>query len=396
MGKSLPELPELRLPDDIIEILGLPEGLPAGLTAVCRSRIDRALRELLQGSGLQQVAVVAGTPAVMRPPAAHSGTKEEESAPRMTAEQRSERYHAKAPRWDFAQLIVPATVREELDVALAVLEHERQVFDTWGLRAVEPFPRSVLNFHGAPGTGKTLAAHAVAAHLGREILSISYADVESMYHGEGPKNIEAIFTAAERQQAVLFLDEADSLLSSRLTRVTQAAEQAINSMRSQLLICLEQYCGVVIFATNLVAQYDRAFETRVRHLHFPLPDAVTREAIWRAHLPALLPLAGDVDIVALAARDEARCGRDIKNAVLDAALRAARARRAQLEQGDFLAALAALAHARACARGDEVLDTARPLSIEESAQIAAALAPEPTPALVGVEEEDDEFDFAAV
>ncbi|MBR8840228.1 MAG: AAA family ATPase [Stigonema ocellatum SAG 48.90 = DSM 106950] len=55
-----------------------------------------------------------------------------------------------------------------------------------------------------------------------------------------------------RDNAVLFIDEADSLLSKRLLHVTQGSEQAINSIRSQLFICLEQYQGIVIFATNLV------------------------------------------------------------------------------------------------------------------------------------------------
>ena len=56
--------------------------------------------------------------------------------------------------------------------------------------------------------------------------------------GEGPKNVSAIFLAAEEQDAVLFIDEADSLLSKRLVNVSDPSGQAMNSMRSQLLICL--------------------------------------------------------------------------------------------------------------------------------------------------------------
>ncbi len=100
----------------------------------------------------------------------------------------------------------------------------------------------------------------------------------------------------ERDNAILFIDEADSLLSRRLTNVTQGSEQAINSMRSQLLICLERFRGVVIFATNLVENYDKAFETRVRHVHFLLPDEQGRRDIWRRHLPARLPLAPDISL----------------------------------------------------------------------------------------------------
>jgi SpoVK/Ycf46/Vps4 family AAA+-type ATPase len=92
-----------------------------------------------------------------------------------------------------------------------------------------------------------------------KIIEASYAHIKSMYHGEGPKNVEALFYAAQAQNAILFIDEADSLLSRRLTNVNQGSEQAINSMRSQLLICLERFKGVVIFATNLVQNYDPAF-----------------------------------------------------------------------------------------------------------------------------------------
>jgi ATP-dependent 26S proteasome regulatory subunit len=151
----------------------------------------------------------------------------------------------------------------------------------------------------------------------------SYAQIESKYVGDGSKNVEAVFFAAERDGAILFIDEADSLLSRRLLDVTQGAEQAINSMRSQLLICLENYRGVVIFSTNLVENYDRAFDTRMRHILFPMPDEEARRQIWANHLPRELPLGNDVAIEALARINDV-CGRDIKNAVIDAALRAAR------------------------------------------------------------------------
>lgn len=388
MERTVAGKPDGQLPSEIIEIIGLPDDISPGLAAVCRSRIDRALRELLQGSGASQVSILAGTADALRAQTAPGRATE--------AKGHADGYRAVVPRWCFEQLVVPKQLREELLLALALLEHEKQLFDNWGLRAVEPFPRSVLNFHGAPGTGKTLAAHAAAFHLGSKILSISYAEVESMYHGEGPKNIAAIFAAAEEQQAVLFIDEADSLLSSRLARVTQAAEQAMNSMRSQLLICLEQYHGVVIFATNLVGQYDRAFETRVRHLFFPLPDLETRAAIWRAHLPAALPLAAEVDVALLAADGGACCGRDIKNVVIDAALRAACAGHPALTMADFQDALAMLVTARLQTRDtEEQQTTPLPNSLAEfvlPAQSAETTTSTETQANSEDEEEDFEFD----
>lgn len=166
-----------------------------------------------------------------------------------------------------------------------------------------------------------------------------------MYHGEGPKNLEAIFLAAERDNALLFIDEADSLLSKRLTNVTQGSEQAINSMRSQLLICLERFRGVVIFCTNLVENYDKAFETRVHHVHFLMPDFACRREIWKRHLPAKMPLAADIYPERLAQVEDV-CGRDIKNAVIDAAMRVARKGKLSVELGDLLDSINRIKSAR--------------------------------------------------
>ena len=87
---------------------------------------------------------------------------------------------------------------------------------------------------------------------------------------------------------------------------------------------LEQFNGVVIFATNLARNFDPAFERRIRtHIYFELPGAAEREAIWRAQIhEQRTPLGSDVDFRALAIRYE-RSGGDIKNAVLKAALIAA-------------------------------------------------------------------------
>ena len=253
----------------------------------------------------------------------------------LTPEERAKRYQPTCPLFSFEHLVIPEEVKNNLLLAIDLIEFEKRVFDEWGLRKIEPFPRTALNFHGSPGTGKTLAAHAIASKINRPILVASYAQIESMYHGEGPKNVEALFLAAEKENALLFIDEADSLLSKRLTHVTQGSEQAINSMRSQLLICLERFKGIVIFSTNLVKNYDKAFETRIRNIYFPIPDEVCRNAIWKNHLPVQLPLAKDVCIKQLAKIDEV-CGRDIKNAVLDAAMRAARQNKQFVELKDLI------------------------------------------------------------
>ncbi len=246
--------------------------------------------------------------------------KSQEEQNEFDYERLSENYQASVPHYSFDQVILPQRTREEIEEAIGVLEVEEKVFDEWGLRSIIPTATSALSFYGPPGTGKSMAAEAVAQKMGKKLLSATYADIESKYHGEGPKMVKAIFRAAEKQDAVLFLDESDSLLSKRLTNVSDGSAQAINSMRSQLLICLEKFKGVVIFATNLVVNYDRAFLSRLINIEFPMPDQEARMEIWNRHIRGEdihIPLAPDVDTCELAKKYEF-CGRDIKNAVKSA------------------------------------------------------------------------------
>lgn len=232
----------------------------------------------------------------------------------------SENYHAEEPRYSFNQVILPEALKTQINEAVSTVLVERKVFDEWGLRTIIPNASSALSFYGPPGTGKSMAAEAIAQKLGKKILRATYADIESKFHGEGPKMVKAIFRAAERDDAVLFLDESDSLLSKRLTNVTDGSAQAINSMRSQLLICLEQFRGIVIFATNLVVNYDKAFLSRLINIEFTKPDKEARYEIWYQHLKGKglrIPLSNDVDINELAEKYEF-CGREIKNSVKDA------------------------------------------------------------------------------
>ncbi len=252
----------------------------------------------------------------------------------------SENYHAETPRYTFEQVILPEIVKQKIEEAVGTIQVEHQVFDEWGLRTIIPNASSALNFYGPAGTGKSMAAEAVVHKLGKKILRATYADIESKFHGEGPKMVKAIFRAAERDDAVLFLDESDSLLSKRLTNVTDGSAQAINSMRSQLLICLEQFKGIVIFATNLVINYDRAFLSRLINVEFQKPDSEARRAIWYQHLKGEglhIPLSEDVDFQELADKFEF-CGREIKNSVKDACVTVAIAGRDTVTQADLLKA----------------------------------------------------------
>ncbi len=259
---------------------------------------------------------------------------------------RTKNYVAEEAKISFDMLQIPDATHKVIEQSLKRIELEREVFDEWGLYAIMPNPVCALSLYGTPGSGKTMAADAIADHLKKKIIRADYAEIESKYHGEGPKNVDAIFRAAEEQDAILFIDEADSLLSKRLTNVTQGSEQAINSMRAQILICLERFHGVVIFATNLVVNYDKAFLSRLISIEFPFPDAELREKIWRAHLlptagskvKLKIPLADDIDFKALAQNYEI-CGRVIRNVVVNACVEARANSEELLTQTRLLVAL---------------------------------------------------------
>lgn len=256
-------------------------------------------------------------------------------------EQRSKMYVPTEPVYTFDRVILPDAVLEKIEEALHIVQYEEKVFQQWGLYAIQPHPSSALSFYGESGTGKTMAAEAIAEKLHKKILKVSYADIESKYHGEGPKMVKAIFLAAQNEDAVLFIDEADSLLSKRLTNVTQGSEQAINSMRSQLLICLEEFHGIVIFATNLVVNYDQAFLTRLISVEFTRPDSECRKKIWEVHIrpkngnDLRIPLAEDVNEEELADRYDF-CGREIRKSVISACVNAAMRDADCVCQADFL------------------------------------------------------------
>ena len=229
------------------------------------------------------------------------------------------------PHWSFDRVILPPSTRRQISEALGHIFQHDLIFRDWGLGEIHSSGLGLaFNFAGPPGTGKTICAEAIAFELNQPLILVRYSEVESMWAGETAKNVRAIFEAAAEQDAVLFFDEADAIAARRSTSVREGYTREANLVVNVLLNELEQFNGVVIFATNLARNFDPAFERRIRtHIYFELPGAQEREAIWRAQIHGQrTPLAHDVDFRALAARYK-RSGGDIKNAVLKAALMAA-------------------------------------------------------------------------
>src|SRR4051794_12119183 len=230
-----------------------------------------------------------------------------------------------APRRTFDDVILPPATRRALDVALAQVTQHDLIFNRWGFAERHPTGLApAFNFAGPSGTGKTICAEAIAHSLGRRLLLVRYAELESLWMGETPKNVAGIFKTAREEGAVLLFDEADAIAARRSTSIDHGFQRESNTVVSVLLQELEWFDGVVIFATNLAANFDPAFERRIRtHVLFEMPGEAERAQIWRVQLhPSRTPLAPDVDFDALARRYEVSGG-DIRNAVLKAALAAA-------------------------------------------------------------------------
>ena len=216
------------------------------------------------------------------------------------------------------QLVLAEPTRQALNLALTHARHGRTLMQDWGLGELIPYGRSVtLLFWGPPGTGKTATAEALAAELKKPILTANYAEIQNCFVGQTEKNIAAVFRAAAAHDAVLFWDEADAMFFDRDSASRNWEVRDVNVLLQEL----ERFEGVCVLATNRRMTLDAALERRITlKMEFPKPGRPLREAIWRKLVPQSLPLAGDVDLAALAAFN--LTGGEIKNAVLNAARRA--------------------------------------------------------------------------
>jgi SpoVK/Ycf46/Vps4 family AAA+-type ATPase len=231
---------------------------------------------------------------------------------------------AVVPRHTFADVILPPRTRRSLEEALDQVRNHHLIFREWGLGERHASGLGLaFNFAGPPGTGKTICAEAIAFELGKGLLLVRYDELVSMWVGQTGKNLSQLFEAAAEHDAVLFFDEADALAGRRFSGVADGYQREANSIVNVLFRELEQFNGVIIFATNLASNFDPAFERRIRsHILFEMPGMVEREEIWRVQLHRRTPLAEDVNFRALA-EEFPVAGGDIKNAVLKAAALAA-------------------------------------------------------------------------
>lgn len=218
---------------------------------------------------------------------------------------------------DLAQLeslIIAEEVKAEICAVLKQHNNYQRLFEDWGLGEVIEYGKGMtFLFYGQPGTGKTWAAHCIAKALGTTLLNMSAAEIQSSEPGGANRAIQSAFAEATSSGKVLFIDECDSLITSRADLGMVLAGEV-----NTLLTEIEKFEGVAVLATNRVEHMDEALERRISLLvEFPYPKQPERLAIWHRLLPTKMPLGSDVDVDEMS--NEKLTGGQIKNVILAAA-----------------------------------------------------------------------------
>lgn len=244
-----------------------------------------------------------------------------------------------SPLYSFDDMVISDELKESIEDAISLYLYKDKLFHEWNLGKVIKRPANVsINFYGAPGTGKTMAAHAVADKLGMQLIRVNYAEIESKYVGETSKNLVKLFNEAEEKNAIILFDEADALLSRRVTDMSSATDVSVNQTRSVLLTMLDSFSGIVLFTTNFISNFDSAFMRRIpNHIEFPLPNEEQRIKLLEHYLNGVIP--NTIDIALVAQKCDGISGSDIANALINSAIRSARLNKNILSQEDFVGAI---------------------------------------------------------
>ncbi len=206
-------------------------------------------------------------------------------------------------------------------------------------------PRGVL-LAGAPGTGKTLLARAVAGEAGVPFFSASASEFIEMIVGVGASRVRELFAEARKvAPAIIFIDEIDTIGRARGGGSGMGGHDEREQTLNQILTEMDGFSGsegvVVVAATNRADVLDPAL-TRPgrfdRTVQVSPPDRGGREAILRIHTRGI-PLAEDVDLAQVARTTPGMTGADLANLANEAALIAVKRNRREVTQSDLSDAL---------------------------------------------------------
>lgn len=196
-------------------------------------------------------------------------------------------------RASLPDLVLPPAALAELRAAALRQKHHATVARMLPAHSL-PLGQRLL-FSGGSGTGKTLAAEALANEAGTGLIVADTPRLLSKWLGESEQNLAELFRIAEDTRSLLFFDEADASFGKRF-EAKEARDHYANIGTAYLLQRIERFSGIVVLATNLPGNLDDAFRRRFDAIiEFPQPDTAGRAELWRRHLPADLLGDGQFD-----------------------------------------------------------------------------------------------------
>ncbi len=227
-------------------------------------------------------------------------------------------------------------VKERLKESVEWPLTKPELFEHFGIKP----PRGIVLF-GAPGTGKTLLAKAIANEAQANFISIKGPELISKWVGESERAIREVFKKAKQSApSIIFLDEFESIASMRASNSSSGGSDVANRVVNQLLASMdgvESLDGVIIVAaTNRPEMIDPALLRSGRFervLHVPPPDAASREAILAIHSEGM-PMA-TFSMKDILGKLDNFTGADIEAVCREAALIAMRAGKKKVNKGHF-------------------------------------------------------------
>lgn len=274
-------------------------------------------------------------------------------------------FSAISPKYTFDDIVLPDDVLSEIKSIIALNMYKKLIYDEWGLSSVMKGHKNIsVNLYGCSGTGKSMTAHAIAAELDKKVLLVNYSEIESKFVGETAKNLASLFQSAMENDAAIIFDEADALLSKRVTAMHSATDVSVNQTRNVLLKILDDFEGIVIFTTNFIQNFDHAFMRRIMsHIKYEMPNEAVREKLWEYYLVDGLPLSEKKDIFVCKLKGIGEVtGSDISTAVLKAAVKAAAGKKRQITIGSIEDEIKKITAARESLKRDDFTITTRKVS----------------------------------
>lgn len=245
----------------------------------------------------------------------------------------------KSPTESYADIGGLESQIQEIKEAVELPLTHPELYEEMGIKP----PKGVI-LYGAPGTGKTLLAKAVANQTSATFLRIVGSELIQKYLGDGPRLCRQIFQiAGELAPSIVFIDEIDAIGSKRYES-SSGGEREVQRTMLELLNQLDGFDDrgdiKVIMATNKIESLDPALirPGRIdRKILFENPDSNTKKRILHIHT-SKMSLADDVKLDELVTSKDELSGADIKAMCTEAGLLALRERRMQVKAEDFKAA----------------------------------------------------------